>query len=288
MKQVTTLRQLQLIELYIYKDLLNVCKKYGLKVYLLGGTLIGAIRHQGFIPWDDDMDVCMSRSDYKKLLALTGGKISEKCRIIDPATDNQFKGCIPLAIYENSTVVSKQFKGKEDLKISISIFVYDGAPKSKVARKFYYAKMYMLRAKHALCRANFKNVTTKIARIVGPILSPFFKEENVYKYKNKVLKWQQKYDYETSEYVSTNADKSSQKEVFLKCDFEKSVEIWFEGVKSFAFSYYHEHLTKYYGDYMQLPSTEAQMPKHSFEAQIEDDFVFQAESHNVYGEVNKK
>ena len=216
MKQVQTLRELQLIGIFIYKALLSACEKSGVKLYLLGGSLIGAVRHKGFIPWDDDIDVCMSRTDFNKLMESTGGILGDKCRIIDPMTDEEYKGCIPVAVYENSKVISKQFRGDENLKIGVSIFIYDGAPKSKLGRFFYYKKMFLLRAKHALCRADFKNVNTKLAKIIGPILSPIFKEEKVYYYKKKILTYQQKYSYVNSEFVSTNADKDSKKEVFPK------------------------------------------------------------------------
>ena len=275
MKKIETLRQLQLVNIFIYRELLKVCDNLGIKLYLLGGTLIGAVRHKGFIPWDDDIDVCMSRPDYNKLLKLTNGKIGEKCSIIDPERDAYYKGVVPVVAYNNSRVVSKQFKEDEHLKIAISIFVYDGAPKGKLAQFYYYKKLYILRAEHAACRADFKNVNTKVARMVGPLLAPFFKSANVYKYKNKILKWQQKYRYEESELVSTNMDSYSQLEVFPKETFEDSTDLMFEGIESHVFSNYHEQLTRYYGDYMQLPPIEEQCGKHSFDAEIEEDFLFE-------------
>ena len=274
MKKIETLRQLQLVSIYIYKELLKVCEEHGIRLYLLGGSLIGAVRHHGYIPWDDDIDVCMSRPDYNKLLQITNGKIGEKCKLVDPATDSVYRGVVPVVVYENSSLISGQFKEDENLKISISIFVYDGAPSTKIGQAYYYTKLYILRAEHALCRADFKHVNTKAAKVVGPILAPFYNVTNVYKYKNKILKWQQKYPYETSEYVSTNMDSGSWREVFPKCTFEKSTEIEFEGIKSYAFSNYHDQLTKYYGDYMQLPPIEEQKGKHNFNAWIEDSFEF--------------
>lgn len=277
MKKIETIRQLQQVGIYIYKDLLEACEKCGIKLYLLGGSLIGAVRHKGFIPWDDDIDVCLSRPDYNKLLKMTGGKISEKCRIIDPATDKDYRGYIPVAVYENSELISRQFKDKQPLRISISIFIYDGVPKSRVSRFFYYTKMQFIRAQHAFCRADFKYANTKLAKIVGPILGPFYKYENLYKYKDKILKWQQKYPYEESEMISTNTDTGSWNEVFPKYTFEESTELTFEGIKSYAFSNYDEQLRKYYGDYMQLPPEAEQNPKHSIDAKIEDSFVFSEE-----------
>lgn len=278
MKKVETLRQLQQVTVYIYKDLQEACKRHNVNVYLIAGTLLGAIRHGGCIPWDDDVDVCMSRPDYNRLLALTEGKISEKCRIIDPATNTDFKGCIPLVVYENSVLHSCQFKGNEKLKISISIFVYDGIPENKITRYLYFKRMYMLRAEHALCRANFKNVNTKAARLVGPILSPLYREKSVWKYKKKILKLQQKYAYEEHELVCTNVDSGSDREVLTKASFEIPVSVSFEGMSCDTFSSYREYLSQYYGDYMTPPPEGARIPKHGVEAEIEDDFVFEESS----------
>lgn len=276
MKRVETLRELQKVSIYIYKDVNSFCVKNGLKVYLFGGSLIGAIRHGGYIPWDDDIDVAMSRPDYQKMLDLSkDGWISDKCRVVDPMTDETFKGYIPLAVYEYSKLTSGQYKEKEDLKISISIFVYDGAPSGWIAQKLYYARVYMLRAEHALCRADFRNVNTKPAKIFGPLISPFYKPEDVYRYKKKIIDHAQKYDYEKSNLCACNCDYQASREVFSRESFDTPVELNFEGTKCYSFKHYKEHLTRYYGDYMQLPPEEARKPKHSFDAWIEDSFDFE-------------
>ena len=207
MKKVESLRQLQLISIYIYRDLLSYCEKNGLRVYLHSGSLLGAVRHKGFIPWDDDIDVCMSRPDYETLVKLSGGRISEKCSVIDPKTDDSFNGCVPLVVYNESQLNSKQFRTHEKLKISISIF------DNPVFQKFYYAHMYILRAKLALCRADFRYVNTRAAKIVGPIMQRFYRIEDIQKRKQKILKYQEKYPYAVSKKVSTNADYRASREV---------------------------------------------------------------------------
>lgn len=275
MKEITTLEELQKVSLYIYKDLISFCSEHGLKVYLFGGSLIGAVRHQGFIPWDDDIDVAMSRNDYNKLIDFASeGWISNKCRVIDPVINKNFKGYIPVVAYDNSILFSGQFRENEKLKITISIFVFDGAPSGWLNKKIYYSKMYLLRAKHALCRADFKNVNTKAAKIFGPLLSPFFKTTKVYKYKDKIIQYAQKFNYIESEFCASNSDCNAYNGICLKSDFENSISLRFEDTSSFAFSCYDKYLKKYYGDYMSLPSEDKRSPKHSIKAQVEDSFQF--------------
>ena len=274
MKRISNLRELQKVSIFIYKELREFCDENNLQVYLHGGTLIGAIRHQGFIPWDDDIDVCMSRTDYDALIKICGGKISEKCTLVDPIQEERFNGYIPVVVYNHSKMESGQYRDNEDLKIGISVFVYDGVPRSIIVQKLYFLHMYILRSKHALCRADFKHVNTSIAKLVGPFLQRFYHPKNSIKYKNKILHLQKKYNYERSKYVSTNADYKSSKEVCLKSEFEDAVPVVFEGIPSFTYSHYDRHLRTYYGDYMALPPKDQQKPKHSFNALIEDSFDY--------------
>lgn len=275
MKKIESLDQLQQVGIYILRDTLSFCESNNIQVYLFAGTLIGAVRHKGFIPWDDDVDLAMSRPEYNKLVKLSNnGWISEKCKIMDPESEPEMKGYIPYVVYNNSVLRSGQFKDKDDLKISISIFVFDGAPNPGIERYLYYKRVYMLRAEHALCRADFRHSNTRIARIIGPILSPFYKMSSSYKYKMKVIENSKKYNYEASKYCGCGTDADADKDVLLREMFEHPVELTFEGMKCFTFENYHEWLTGYYGDYMELPPEESRKPKHSADAEIEDSFVF--------------
>ncbi len=271
MKQLTELRDLQRVQTKILKDLVDFCDVNNLKVYLLGGTMIGAIRHKGFIPWDDDIDVSMPRPDYEKLIELSKDGISEDCYLIAPELDKSFRGYIPQVAYRNSKSKSGQYRDDEDLKISISLFVYNGVPRTAFSRWIYYKYMYLLRAAHSLCRANFNNVNTRMAKIVGPILQPFFSSNKTIKYCNKILKLETMFSYNNTELVAPNSDDRGYKELVTREEYEKPFKVEFEGLRCYVPSNYDEHLRKYYGDYMQLPPERERTPKHSFEAWVEDD-----------------
>jgi len=272
MRRVSNLKELQVIQTNVLYDLTEFCNRNNIKFYLLGGTLIGAVRHKGYIPWDDDMDIAMSRPEYEKLVKLSKGGVSDRCSVLAPEANKEYRGYIPQVVYDKSRLVSRQYRIEEQLKIGISIFVYDGIPNNRIVRKVYYYQMYITRAFHALCRANFKNAGSRSARLIGPLLAPFIKQTNVFRYRDRVLSRQKKYSYEKSTMVSPNADTRSFLEDVEKQQFETEVYIEFEGIRCKVFSHYDEHLTKYYGDYMQLPPVEQQEGKHSFDACIEENF----------------
>ena len=78
------LRQLQLCLLGIYKDVRHVCDKYEIPLYLMGGSALGAVRHKGFIPWDDDLDVAMTRRDYRRFCEVFEQELSQKYTLNAP------------------------------------------------------------------------------------------------------------------------------------------------------------------------------------------------------------
>lgn len=276
MRKITDLRELQKIEAKILKMFVDFCNEHSLRVYIIGGTLIGAVRHKGFIPWDDDIDVSMPRPDYDKLVELQkqGIYISDHCYLQSDETDDSFNGYIPQVVYRESRMLSGQYRKKEELKIGLSVFVYEGTPKSELMRKIYFKEMYMLRSMHALCRADFAHVNTKAAKLMGPILQPFFRYKDTKKYRDKILSASKKYPYERSEFVAPTADANGDKEIVSRKAYDEPVELEFEGFKCYAASNYIEHLTKYYGDYMQLPPEEERKPKHSFDMWIDEKFEF--------------
>ncbi len=119
------------VELDLLKKFIDVCQKYNLKYFAVGGTVLGAIRHQGFIPWDDDIDVGMFREDYEKLLEVAEKEFTEPYFFQTPYNDSLFRGHAQLRNSMTSAIFPAEIKFNHNQGIFIDIFPFDEYPKKK-------------------------------------------------------------------------------------------------------------------------------------------------------------
>ena len=137
MMKIITENELKQLELDILKDVALFCEKNGMRYYLCGGTLLGAVRHGGFIPWDDDIDIIMPRPDYMKFLKLYNNRKSiYRCNSIFNRPDWYSS----FAEVEDTRTI-KRYKGfsqKEIHGVSIDVFPMDGAPASEDERRRFW------------------------------------------------------------------------------------------------------------------------------------------------------
>ena len=159
------LRQLQMTELEMLIEVDRICRKYDIRYSLDGGTLLGAIRHNGFIPWDDDADVVMLRSEYDKFYKACLKELdTEKFFLQEYRTDSQYRWGYS-KMRRNGTVFLRE--GQEHVKcnqsVFIDIFIYDNVPDHIVIRRLHLFLCYCTRkALHS--EVGKKNVTNKIGR----------------------------------------------------------------------------------------------------------------------------
>ena len=122
--------RLKSLMISMYKDLAEVCKNNSLSLMLIGGSALGAVRHKGFIPWDDDLDVCMPRSDYNKLLSLlNNGMFGEQYDFTAPSSERDSKNN-HLKIYRKNTTNAEIFEGSMPFPkgVFIDVFPVENAP----------------------------------------------------------------------------------------------------------------------------------------------------------------
>ena len=264
------MNDVQKCELNILKYFHDFCVKHDLKYFLASGTLLGAIRHKGFIPWDDDIDVFMPRADYDKLheiakkeMNVEGNKYFLQSYETDPNYPYNF-----MKIRDNDTTfVEKNFKFVNmNQGVWIDIFPLDGlSSDEKIAkkrlRKFHYTWLifYLSYFKLLIHKIRLRRpITDFLANVLGYLF--YF-----YNYKNKqnrrIDRITTKYKYEESTYVSSAQDLIKCK--IFKREFFDELELHeFEGEQFYIPKRYDEYLTEMYGDYMKLPPVDKQIGHH--------------------------
>ncbi len=253
--KILTLKEIQNIELSILLEFKRVCEEYNLRFYLCGGTMLGAVRHNGFIPWDDDIDVMMPRSDYQKFTDIVKSytPFSEDYKLFAPELGT---ACFPFAklVYLKS-FVEQEFIEDASLKhIWIDIMPVDGVPDNDKALEILYLKMDKLRKLLLLCWAKpWRGTSTKII-LAKLVVAPFSKAIGAMRWCRWMNELALSCPYASSEYVGVVTwGLYGIKERCLRSEFESSIYVDFEGYSMPAIGCWNEYLTNLYGDYMLLP-----------------------------------
>lgn len=251
-----TLREIQMAELEIMIEFDRVARENGLKYALCAGTLLGAVRHKGFIPWDDDIDVTMPRPDYEKLIRLNRENplfppfLRLQC-FEDGTLDSPY-----MKIFDTRTkIVEQNYTQKDVPSLWIDVFPVDGLPSDPKKLVRHYKKALNL------CRLNVAAVVKRgygSSRLVILIKDLFMKplanligRKNISKrQKNLALK----YPYGSSPLcgmVTWAYDGPGQ--ALTPEEYETLVELPFEGHNFYAMKAWDKNLSGIFGDYMQLP-----------------------------------
>lgn len=242
------IRPLQLRILPILEAVDKTCRKHGLCYYIWAGTMIGAVRHKGFIPWDDDLDIAMPRPDYDCLIAHCREWIPEPFEMVCAENDSVYP--LPFAkIQDSSTTLIERMHLKYIGGIYLDVFPIDGAPKGWLAQKWHFGKYeFYKRVLYLLFRDPYKHGHGPSSWI--PLLCRNF--FSLHSTQAKIRKILTKYKYNDSDLVADYDDGS--KGVMQKSVFGTPTPYEFEGTTVLGVEQYDTYLSNKYGDYMTIPN----------------------------------
>ena len=266
-KQYEELRKLQLIEFDILKKFKEICDKHRLTYYLIGGTLLGAVRHKGFIPWDDDVDVSMPRPDYIRFIDIAQSQLSDPYGVVTKEIDESFKHPIARVINKRISVETAYTKNPQVNYVSIDIFPMDAMPENKV--HYFFRKYHILLRRWLFIISEFNDLANQtkdryglekmIFTLVAKLkLERIFNSMKQFRTYHKVLS---KYSYEKGRYVGQLLGGYKFKYMMEREVYEPGKELEFEGELFRVPENYDALLRNLYGDYMTLPP-EDQRDKH--------------------------
>lgn len=256
-----------LLDTLVYFD--KICKKYDLKYTLDAGTLLGAVRHHGFIPWDDDIDVAMPYKDYKKLISFSS-EINKNNRFIIHGYSKEINDkenyIYPYLKLEDNHTIADFKMNKDQGGAWVDIFPLNNVPANS---KLYLKYIRKLRIYYRLLFIG--NRRFKENQIKSGIRSLIYLDRN--RMRDKMIKSIDKLDeLPATNYLSEtigNCMCDTSAEVFRKKIpvewFDNLAKLEFEGYKFCAISEYEKYLTMQYGDWRKLPPLEDRVNSHSFD-----------------------
>lgn len=245
-------------DIEIVKEIVALCNRHGLKYWMLGGTMLGAIRHKGFIPWDDDIDLGFPRKDYEKFLELAPKELSTHLKIVNYKTDPDYHYYITRVLDTETKVIENRFASEgKYTNVSIDIFPLDGFPNNFILRNIHgkiilsHKFMSSLHYKNVIVtrgRSFFERMVIKILQLL-----PTDKMFNFTKQLDKCDKLLKIYDMNGSDFTGNIMGAYRTREIVPTEWYGDETFYDFENIRLRGFKEYDKYLTHLYGDYMQLP-----------------------------------
>ena len=249
-------RKLQSVLLNILTAIHAVCEKHNLRYYLIAGTMLGAVRHKGFIPWDDDADIALPRKDYEKLVAHANEWLPEEYELVSGDKEAHYPYQFARIQDKRTTYILRRrfdYVGG----VPVDVFPLDGMTANPIKQYIHYCKYGIIKKmmyynlvdpyKHG------KGIRSLYILLYHKLFSPAW----LHKTLDSI---QKEYDYDTSSLIADHDNKRS-RGILPKAVYGTPVQIAFEGRMLNGVQQPDAYLTHCYGDYLQMPK---QLPPINF------------------------
>lgn len=260
------LEKVHIVQLHMALEVKRICMKHDIKYSIIAGTLLGAVRHKGFIPWDDDLDIGMTRENYDRFIKVCKQELSDVYFLQTWETDSGF--ALPIAkLRKNGTRFVEKNSSDASLHsgIYIDIFPFDNVPKGSFRRLLQDRSTYLLK-RILLIRLNYRVwednefVKKMLYKTLG-LLSRFLTINQIKNFLYKQMIANNSKD--SKKKVTFGGAYGYKKESIKKEWLENLIEIDFDNVKLSAPVNYEEYLTYFYGDYMTPPPENKRYNRHN-------------------------
>jgi len=246
------------VELDILKSFIEVCDKYKLTYWIGDGTLLGAVRHKGFIPWDNDVDVYMPRKSFDKLLEIGSEVFKEPLFFQTPLTENScyFSTYVKIRNSNSAAAPREEFEKGMNCGIFIDVFCLDELPNNKLVRKLYIWRLNEIAKMQRFCFGIIKNrnLTDRIKHGVQKMVYKYvYHEPDAAKLYSIYHKKAGRYASKNNKEIACLSFGFNSKVVWNRNDWEDCVILDFESLKLKAPVGYDAILRREYGDYMVFP-----------------------------------
>ena len=249
-----TIKDVQLKILEIMKYIDKLCRENGIVYFIMGGTALGAVRHGGFIPWDDDLDIFMTFQEYVKFKSVFDSKCDSRFVIQEWRTTPNYLEYSKIRM-NGTTFIEECFKDRKDMHhgIYVDIMILHKVPKRWFVQKkiYYYSKFVTLLG---LSQRNWKpktkvqSLALKSLKFLPKKMMAKIAYKNIYKYDSLTRNFKWCYWITPAKFRNGLFDESY---------FTDPIEIPFEDTKLLASTHIKDYLIYRYGDFMKLPSEEA-------------------------------
>lgn len=278
-----TLDELKAVQLEILDAVAEFCNQKQITYFLLGGTLLGAVRHQGYIPWDDDIDIGMLRGDYQRFITEFNQHFKESQYYLYVNTDETPNCCYPFIKVCKKGTYLKENGLNEQIQYGINIDIFpidDFSSQSgkeaaqqihQLRKRFYYKGMNVKYALSGLSSAKGKEKLSIVLRILANCWFRFTSYRTIVQQMDAILH-QEKAKINRNEpyYRGHLVWGYGVRELTSAEVFDEITLVPFEGRQFTAPKDYHTWLTNVFGDYMKLPPIEQQQPRHAIDAYLLD------------------